>query len=112
MSHFFLEPELLSCCLVISVKLDDEHSNPVSCIGYALVLLLVYHALASMWISPPTGLMEDAGVNVKVATLSEPAYPTIEVDVKILASLISPSKKVMGLLSTGMMSVAEPAIQD
>jgi hypothetical protein len=30
----------------------------------------------------------------------------------MVASVISPSKKVMGLLSTGMMSVAEPAIQD
>jgi hypothetical protein len=98
-SHFFLVPDLAIDYLVISVKLVDVHSNPVSCIGYLAYFVLVNHALATMWISPPIGEREVAGVNVKLATLSEPAYPTILVDVSMVTVGIEPKTNARALSS-------------
>ena len=98
-SHFFLEPDLAIDYLVISVKLVDVHSNPVSCIGYLAYLVLLNHAPATMWISPPIGEREVAGVNVKLATLSEPAYPTILVVVAMVTVGIEPNTNERSLSS-------------
>lgn len=97
-SHFFLEPDLAIDYLVISVKLVDEHSNPEPN-GYLAYFVLVNHALATMWISPPIGEREVAGVNVKLATLSEPEYPTIFVDVSMVTVGIEPKTNVRALSS-------------
>jgi Trm5-related predicted tRNA methylase len=96
-THFFLVPDLAIDYLVISVKLVDEHS--VYFIGYLAYFELENHALATIWISPPRGEREVAGVNVKLATLSEPAYPTILVDVSMVTVGIEPKTNARALSS-------------